>query len=224
MDLQPGDQIRDVFSRTTAIHADGYEDGVRRVSGTASYKITGIANGTYDFQCSYNYDGIQSGENHGQIRDGGRTQCYEGKCAAATDASGAVVNPLLWGEMPANAQAGTQWQMDIVNACELGPPGKQTVTVVSVDPQNSVVILKREGSGSGATDHGHKRVTLTKDGKTYSFDSKAENTHWVGSTIIRKGIIVSDELMTERVLMLSSEQARLVAHERQYILLGLMPN
>jgi hypothetical protein len=85
------------------------------VSGTASYKFTRVNgdDGVYEFACSYNYDGLQSGKNQGQILDRGRVQCYDGKCAPVTDASGVVSNPELWGELPANAHVGTSWVVDL---------------------------------------------------------------------------------------------------------------
>jgi hypothetical protein len=131
---------------------------------------------------------------------------------------------LLWGTPPDALASGTSWQVNIPQAWELGPAATQTVTVVSLDPSSHEITLKREGSGAGAYDNDKKQVQVKKDGREYTVDVAPGNSHWIGYTTFRQGIVVSDELMVERDVILSAPHfPRTEAKERQYILLNAAP-
>ncbi|MGC2661299.1 MAG: hypothetical protein WA324_25375 [Bryobacteraceae bacterium] len=101
---------------------------------------------------------------------------------------------------------------------ELGPPGIQTVTVVSVDKTNGVTVLKREGSGAGPYAGAQDSMTVKKGGKPYKAAIKYGTTHWSGQAVIRQGVIVSDELLCYTPVELSSpELGTIQATERQYL-------
>ena len=223
--LKTGQRLSNIFSRAISYQMDGYEDVVRRVSGTATYTVKELTGTTSTLSVAYRYDGLPAGANEVEIKDGGKTACYQGKCSATTDASGLLYNPLLWGEMHAPIHVGSTWDITISEPWELGPAGTETVTVVSLDPGSHTVTLKREGSGGGYFDRDQKQIKLQKDGKTFTVDVDPGLSHWIGYTIFQQGIVVSDELLVERPVTLhSTETGMIPAKERQYILLNAMPN
>jgi hypothetical protein len=86
------------------------------------------------------------------------------------------------------------------------------------------VTLLRRGSGEGPFDNDAAQIKLSKDGKEYVMDSKAGKASWSGYSTIARGIIISDELLVERTLSLSSnEVGEKTGFQRQYILLSQMP-
>ena len=222
--VSPGQLFGNVFSRAIAIKAQGYEDVVRRMSGTGIYKVLDTSAAGISFDSRFLYDGRPEDRGKTEIKDNGRTICYNGKCSPATDASGISYNPLLWGDPHHSLRPGLQWQVSIAAPWELGPAGTETVTVQFIDPANHIVALQREGSGDGFFEGDTKQVHLTKDGKTYLADLTPARAHWLGSTVFRNGIILSDELTVERNVTLSSQEIGAVAgSEREYVLLNAMP-
>jgi hypothetical protein len=149
--LQSGQKLSNVFSRTIAYRGEGVDDLVRRISGTANYTVTNSSPEKLVFDSTGLYDGRPEYKGNIEIRDKGRTTCYDGQCSTATDASGLLFNALLWGDPGGNISKGSSWEMTIAEPWELGPPGKQTVTVVSADPTTHSVTLRREGTGGGGT-------------------------------------------------------------------------
>lgn len=222
--FRDGARYDNVFSRAIALQADGFDDSVRRVSGSASYRVRRGAGSTGRLQIDYRYDGLQQGSGHTGFRDGGAVACYEGKCHPNTDASGLAYNPLLWGPPPARLHVGQHWVVNIGVPWELGPPGRQVVTVVALDPADHSVTLKREGEGDGSYQGDKPTVRMLRQGKTQELKLHPGHSHWYGYTIFRRGIVVSDELMVERPVTLESASGRRIrGREREYILLDAMP-
>ncbi|HWU75377.1 MAG TPA: hypothetical protein VN043_02645 [Rhodanobacter sp.] len=219
--FQPGQRFDNVFSRTIAYHAAGFTENVRRVSGSASY----LALDDSRLRIDYHYDGLQQGNGTVEFRDGGAISCFNGKCAPDTDASGLAWNPRLWGRPPANLRVGQSWRVKIAAPWELGPAGMQKVTVIALDPASRRVTLLREGHGDGAWLDDKLQTTLTRDGQSWPVAVQPGRSHWVGYTTFHHGVVVSDELMVQRsVILVSDKLGRISASERQYILLNAMPN
>ncbi|GAB3790730.1 hypothetical protein [Dyella agri] len=216
--------LGNVFSRTIAVRAPGFDEAVRRVSGTAIYRVTDAGPAQPQLRIDYRYDGRPAGSGLVALPDAGATNCYDGKCAPNTDASGLAYNPRLWGTPPAALKLGQHWTVDIAAPWELGPAGRQTVTVVALDAASHTVTLEREGSGDGAWLDEKPQLTLTRDGHPYEVTRQPGRAHWHGYTTFRDGIVLSDELVSTRPVILTSAQlGRIEATERQYILLNAMP-
>ncbi|MEP6897946.1 MAG: hypothetical protein ABI870_05395 [Rhodanobacter sp.] len=219
-----GARFDNVFSRTISIRANGFDEAVHRVSGSASYRV--LKNGVTDdgLQISYRYDGMHEGTGANGFRDGGAISCFDGKCTPNTDASGLAYNPVQWGKPPATLHVGQRWSVDIVAPWELGTPGRQTVTVMAVDPVDQSATLKREGHGDGAYAGETLQTKIIRHGKSYDVTIEPGHSHWYGYTTFHHGIVISDELMVERpVTLVSRTLGRIAASERQYILLNAMP-
>jgi hypothetical protein len=222
--VQPGQKISNVFSRAVAYKAAGVDDVVRRVSGTAEYVVSQSSPEEIVVDGTFVYDGKPEAKGKTEFKDQGRVSCWEGKCATATDASGLLYNAGIWGVAPNSLRKGKRWEVVIAEPWELGPAGKETVTVLAVDATEHSVTLQREGSGEGFFDNDAKQVHLTKDGKSYIADVSPGRSRWKGYTTFREGIVMSDELLVERPVTLSSKElGSLAGTERQYILLNAMP-
>lgn len=223
-DVLPGQTYNTVFSRTISFKGDAIDEFVRRAAGTASTTVTKVGKDEIDSDDVWRYDGIQEGHASSERKDSGRTACSNGKCSTATDASGTFYNALFWGRPPDTIQAGMTWVVHIDIPWELGPAGDQTVTVLLVDPTSGTVILKREGSGAGGYAGDLKQIPVVRSGKTYKVDVTPGPSHWIGQTILRRGVVLSDELLVERPVTLSSTDFGTVsANERQFILLNAAP-
>lgn len=219
-----GEQHANVFSRTIAIDAKGFDGSAQRVSGTATYRVTDGAAAHPRLRIDYRYDGRPPGHGLVELRDGGATNCFDSKCAPNSDASGLAYNPLLWGTPPATLQVGQHWTVDIATPWELGTPGRQTVTVLALDPANRQATLQREGSGDGTYLGDPPTTTLQRDGQAYPASVQPGRSHWIGITTFQAGIVVSDELVVERsVTLVSDKLGRIEANQREYILLNAMP-
>lgn len=222
--FHPGERYANVFSRTIAVRADGFEDNVRRVSGSAAYRVLDGEAARPRLHIDYRYDGRAPGSGTVAFRDEGATACFDRHCSPNTDASGLAWNPRLWGVAPAALRVGQHWSLDIAQPWELGTRGRQTVTVVAFDARDKRVTLKREGDGDGAFLGDTPTLTLRRDGRSQVFRMSAGHAHWTGYTTFRAGVVVSDELMVERPLTLVSDTSqRIVAQEREYILLNAAP-
>jgi hypothetical protein len=224
VNLTARQKIDNVFSRTVAIHADGIDDAVRRVSGTAHYEVIDPSPNHIALKAEALYDGRPLQNGTAEYRDHLRTGCWQDQCRPVTDASGPFYNPLIWGDAPAALTPGMTWQVAIRQPWELGPAATETVTVISLDTANHEVTLKREGSGEGWYDSERKQVQVKKDGKDYTVDITPGISHWVGYTTFQHGVVRSDELLVDRDISLSAADfPRTEAKERQYILLNAAP-
>ena len=222
--VQPSQEIANTFSRTIAFHVTGFDDFVRRVSGTGHYKVLSVSPEQLVFDSSFLYDGTPVSQGETAIKDDGRTICWKGKCSPATDASGVSFNALLWGSPSGTLHVGQTWEVNIAAPWELGPAGKQLVRVLSIDPKNDTITLERTGTGDGDTVNEIKKLPLVKDKKNYTVDVSMGTAKWRGQTTFRNGIIVSDVLIVERpVTVNSKELGESTGTERQYILLNETP-
>ena len=222
--MQVSQEIGNVFSRTIAFQVNGYDDFVRRVSGTGLYKVLSVAPGQIVLKGTFLYDGNPASTGENTIKDGGRTICWKGDCSLATDASGVSINPLFWGFPKGKLHVGQSWEINIAVPWELGPPGKQVVKVISVDPLNDEVTLERQGEGEGEALNEIKKLSLVKDKKTYAVDVIPGKSRWSGYTTFQRGVVISDVLMVEKPVTVSSKElGQSNGTERQYILLNQAP-
>lgn len=228
--LKPDQQINNLFSRTVSYRpasVNDFEEIVIRDSSTVAYTVFGIKPDGIELKFNYRSDGVaDSSPIHGFIREKGRSWCSaDGKCNVMTDASGLLHNPLIWGDSVGELKVGDSWSVTIPEAWEFGATGSiQKVTVLSCDPTNKSIQLKREGSSKGSFASDRKELRITKDGKKYQASLVPGQAYWSGFTIFQKGIIVSDELLVRRSDVLKVDSlGEIQAEERQYMLLNLMP-
>jgi len=229
--LKVGERLSDVFSKTVSIKGTGFNEKVDRISGSADYMVTGVTPEDFIFDEDGRYDGHPtSGVTHDvKILQDGITNCYKGKCAVDDETSGMTFNPLLWGKAPEDIRAGATWTVSIPKPWEIGPAGTEQVQVVRVDPLNDVITLTRNGSGSGpSSDDLYRQQSgtpiqiTTTAGKTIDVSVIPGKTTWRGYTTIRKGVIVSDEIMVQRhVTLVSKGDDKFEGEERSYTLLNL---
>jgi len=212
--LRPGQTVENIFERTL------FRETPHRISGYAVYHISGVGRDRVDFVTSASYYGRGSVVNlksSALLRADG---LYYGadKPTLATDSSGAFFNNWIWGKPPARLAAGTTWRYRIPAAWELGPSGVQTATVLSLDPLNDRIVLQRVGSGVGAP----LGETLPKiDGVTPAWGK----TTWKGVTIVRRGLIESDEVAVRHELIVprSATKPQHVVIMIEQIELGQVP-
>ena len=222
--MEVAQEIGNVFSRTIAFQINGYDPLVKRVSGTATYKVEQVTPQQIVAMSLFVYDGRPASSGETTIKDGGRTVCWKGDCSVSTDASGVSVNPLLWGTPHGTLHVGQSWEVTIAVPWEVGPPGKQGVKVVSMDPANDTITLERTGEGEGDSVNEFKTLPLVKEGKTYTVDVSLGKARWSGYTTVRRGVILNDVLFVERpVTVTSKEMGQSTGIERQYILLNMAP-
>jgi hypothetical protein len=222
--MEVSQEIGNIFSRTITFQINGFDPFVRRVSGTGIYKVESVTPQQIVMSSSFLYDGnpISTGET--TVKDGGRTTCWKGDCSISTDASGVSINPLLWGAPKGKLHVGQSWEVTIAVPWELGPAGKQTVKVISIDPANDSITLEREGEGEGDAVKEIKKLLLVKDKKTYAVEVTAGRAKWSGYATFRRGVIQSDVLLVERPVTVTSEDlGQSSGTERQYILLNSAP-
>jgi hypothetical protein len=222
--VQVSEEIGNVFSRTISFRIDGFDPFVRRVSGTGIYKVESATPEQIVMSSSFLYDGNPVSAGETTVKNGGRTVCWKGDCSTSTDGSGVSINPLLWGEPKGKLHVGQSWEVAIAIPWELGPAGKETVRVVSIDPANDTVTLERQGEGEGDAVNEIKKLPLVKDKKTYTVTVTAGRAKWSGYATFRRGVILSDVLFVERPVTVTSEElGQSSGTERQYILLNSAP-
>jgi len=213
-----------IFSRTISYAPEGADEVVWRASGTAVYVVSESTPALLALDGKFRYDGRPQSAGRTEIKDGGSTLCYKGKCGRNTDGSGLLFNPFLWGEPKRILKKGMTWEVSITEPWELGPVGKETVTVMHIDPLSHSVTLKREGTGQGYFADEAKQIRITKDGKSYLTDVNPATSHWIGYTTFREGVVTSDELLVNRTVTLNSKELGTIsASQREYILLNAMP-
>lgn len=227
--VKTGEHLSTVFSKAVSIQGAGFDEYVKRVSGSGDYVVTGVAADGISFSLGYRYDGRAGGKGDFKILADGVSDCFDGKCAVDDETSGLTFNSLLWGPVPKDIHVGSRWTVHIARSWELGPPGTEEVRVVSLDPVNGEITLAREGSGNGsssddeAMEKAGKPVTITKDGKEMEVSVVPGANHWSGYTTIRKGVIVGDVIMVERhVTLVAKSGDKFEAEERSYTLLDLL--
>jgi hypothetical protein len=219
-----GERVGFVFSRTRSVAVDGWPEYAGRISGTSSYLVKALDASEVSLDSAYRLDGSPTNHDPLRIRLDGTSYCVGTNCQANTDAGGLIFNRLIWGSPPARLAVGTSWSAPIKQAWELGPPGAQTISVVAIDEQGELITLKREGTGVGETLDGPPTVKLQKDGRTIEARVAVGRTTWVGYTVFRRGIVVSDELTAESEVTVTGPDLNSVpARSRQYILMNAAP-
>jgi hypothetical protein len=215
-----GQTLSDITYRVIAIHGPGMDDSVVQVPATGTY--TFLPSGPADsikWTVNVRMDGrIVMKDAAGEYRDNGTTMCFDGKCSFTTDASGPFFNPTFWGRPEGELKPGQSWTVTLKQPWELGPPGQQTITVLSVDGRNGMVVLKREGEGMGPFEGGSDSTLIKKDGKQFKVAVKYGKAHWEGQAVFQHGVVVSDELLCITPVELSSaDVGTILAQERQYM-------
>ena len=216
----PGQTLSDIAYRVIAVHAEGIDDAVVTIPATGT--LTFLPSNSPDsikWTTTARMDGRMALKDApGEYRDHGTTMCFQGECHFTTDASGPFYNPTLWGTPQGTLSPGQSWAVELKQPWELGPAGKQTVTVLSVDTNNGIVVLKREGEALGSYEGAQTSITVKKDGKPYKVDVKYGLAHWSGQAVFRRGVVVSDELLCVTSLELTSPELGVIhATERQYM-------
>lgn len=219
-----GQEYENVFSIAFSIKGAGFDELVRRNSGTGVYVTTAVEKDKLTFSASSRYDGQPVDNSIDTISNGGKTDCWGSVCRDYTDASGLLYNELLWGKTPPRIHPGESWDVAIERPWELGPASKQRVTVIHFDPIAHAATLMRQGEAAGPIANEQKQVHITRAGKTYLVDVVPGVARWRGYTTFLEGFVQSDELVMERsVKLVSAEIGELDASERIYILLNAMP-
>ncbi|HJU26395.1 MAG TPA: hypothetical protein VJ722_06960, partial [Rhodanobacteraceae bacterium] len=142
--------------------------------------------------------------------------------------SGLLFNRYLWGEVPDEVEAGSNWTATIGKPWEIGPPGTESVRVLRLDAENGGITLTREGTGAGASsdDARQPQITIaTNDGRSLRVKVIPGKSHWSGYTTIRKGVIVGDAILLERpVTLVADTGEKFQGKERVYTLENLARN
>jgi hypothetical protein len=227
--VKAGEHFADVFSKAVSIQGTGFDEYVKRVSGSANYAVSSVAADGITFSSDYRYDGFASGSGAYKALTDGMTSCVQDKCSVDDETSGLLFNSLLWGPVPKDIHVGSSWTVHITQSWEIGPPGTEEVRVVRLDPANGEITLARDGSGNGSSsdDEARKKagkpVTITKDGKVIEVSVVPGATHWSGYTTIRKGVMVGDVIMVERhVTLVAKTGEKFEGEQRSYTLLDLL--
>ncbi|GEM_PF-2071956 len=223
--FQAAGTYSNVFSISRSIKADGYDELVGRNGGSADYAVTATNSASWKFRMAYRYDGRPVGVEDYELRDGGRTACNDGKCAPQTDASGLIYNPTLWGLPPKHLLIGGHWKVSITEPWELGgSKGEETITVIRLDSKSGTVTLMREGSSEGAFADEIKQIKMKREGKTVELQLIPGVSRWKGYTTFAKGVVMSDELVVNRLDTLKQEDGKeIAAVERRIMLLNASP-
>ena len=218
--VKAGDVLSDITYRVISMQTPGYDDSIYQSPATGTFSFTASSDAdVIPWRISARYDGKAGIKDEpGEFRDRGKTECFKGQCDLTTDASGPFFNPTFWGDSKGPLKPGMHWTVKLQQPWELGPPGQQTVTVRSVDSANGIVILKRKGLGVGPFEGKNDVAILKRDGKQYKVTVKYGDAHWVGQAVFQHGVVISDELLCNMSVELSSpEVGTLQAQERQYM-------
>jgi hypothetical protein len=222
--LRSGDSIANVFSRTISFSVEGFPDVVKRISGSALYRINEVSTSYVDFDINYYYDGRPPGKDTIRLQDEGSTSCSGNLCTRSLDASGAFYNRLLWGSIPKRADLNSTWTVSISTPWELGPAGTEQITVKYIDQPHGMITLQRTGEGDGPFADDLSQLELKREAQTYQVKIEPGHSKWSGYATFVDGIVQSDELLVERPIKLfSKELGELKGLERQYILLNRCP-
>ena len=213
--LHAGDTFENIFERTI------FRGTPRRISGYETYAIQSVRGNRYDFNANWAYYGRVTKTNDPGVAELLPNGVYftEGRNRAlATDSSGPFFNVWLWGTPPASLHVGSTWTHRIPTAWELGPSGTQTARVISLDPLNDRIVLERTGSGSGAPLR--PKLPLVN-----GVQPVWGTTTWKGITIVRRGLIESDQLAVHHEIIVpqSAKGPRHTETEIEQIELGQVP-
>ena len=223
----PEEMLYYIGFRTMVISASGLDRSVVSPSGSeASFKILpGSTSNDLKMTTSARIEGQFQVENAPyELRDRGDTECFQGKCYPERSASAMVAKASIWGLPTSPLHPGISWTVEISHAWEFGPAGKQTIRVISVDPEDGSVILTRDGEGDGPRDQAGNTTVVMKGGRSYTVSVKRGHTHWSGKATIQHGLIVSDECLSDAEVELSSpEFGKVTGRERMFMALMQHP-
>ncbi len=221
--FKKGEMLGNIYSRAIAYSGDDFKDLVQRVSGSSTYKVLDDDYLKPVFNETDVYDGRPATNTTITVEPSGKVS-FNNQTMMNSSASGLMYSELVWGKLPAKIHEGDSWKINIGQPWELGGPGEQTVTVMQVDAAHHTIMLKREGSSEGYYDYDAKQISITtKDGKSVKMDMAPGTSHWIGYTIFKNGIVISDELLVTRPITLTAEGLKFDGKEREYILLNAMP-
>jgi len=216
----PGSMLSDITYRVISIYGPGIEDQVTQTPATATLTfLPSDSPETIRMTVDARADGMAAFKGiGGEYRNRVTQTCYNGQCKANMDASSPFYNPTFWGSPQDALTAGQTWAVTLTAPWELGPPATQTITVLSVDERNGIVVLKRQGEGVGPYAGASNSVAIKKDGKSYTVAVKRGKAHWVGQAVFQHAVVVSDELLCITSVELSSPDVGVIqAQERQYM-------
>ncbi|HEX5461755.1 MAG TPA: hypothetical protein VFX20_17460 [Steroidobacteraceae bacterium] len=223
--LKVGERLSSVFSKAVAISGPGFQEVVRRISGTGEDVVTAVHGNQITFRGEGVYDGrpVQKWV-HERMADG-ITDCWNDHCALNDETSGTIFNRYLWGDVPDDVRPGDSWAVTLAKPWEIGPRGTEQVRVLRLDPVNRVITLTREGSGVGpSSDDAHRNsITITTtNGKTLDVRIVPGEAHWSGYTTVREGVIIADEILVERhVTLVAHTGQKFEGEQRSYTLENL---
>lgn len=224
-DLKIGESLASVFSKAVAITGPGFQDVVKRISGTGDEVVTAIHGNEITFKGTGVYDGRPAQKWIHKRMEDGITDCWNDQCAVNDETSGTIFSRYLWGNAPRDIHVGSTWALTIAKPWEIGPRGSERVRVLRLDPLNRVITLTREGSGVGpSSDDAYKsEITITTtSGKTLTVRVVPGKAHWTGYTTVREGVIIADEILVERhVTLVASTGQKFEGKQRSYTLENL---
>jgi hypothetical protein len=95
---------------------------------------------------------------------------------------------------------------------------------MQIDKLHHSITLKREGSGEGFYDGDAKQITvMLKNGEKVKINIVPGKSNWCGYTTFKNGIVISDELLVTRPILLKNDSLIFSGQQREYILLNAMP-
>lgn len=221
--FRTGERYADIYSKSVSIVGQGFEPIVKRFGGSSAYTVTDPNPDAPRFDESDIVDGRPPVPGTLVIRDQGNTNCYNDACYLNSQTSGLAFIPLLWGVPPGPLKAGLTWKISIDKPWEIGPAGTEKVQVISVDPVEKTLILQREGFGTGPAEDDKRGLPISVNGKSGTANVVAGLSHWSGRMIVRAGIVLSDEILIERVVTLHSDLGDFTGVERVYTISASMP-
>jgi hypothetical protein len=219
-----GQHFSNIFSLMLSIEGAGFDTWVRRVAGSGTYVVSSVTETQAIFKSWYRYDALGAGSGSFAMDLTSLYPVHAGKIAPDTDASGFAYNPFLWGPTRSDLRVGETWTVAIPTQWELGPPGLQHVTVVSLDAADGTVTLEREGTTESQAANAKPFTVVVHGIKRVVHSFLDGPTHWRGYTVFRKGIVMSDDVLMEcSVVLKAPGQPDLRGTKRAIMLLNAVP-
>lgn len=209
--VHAGDRLDTIFSKAVAITGEDFDPLVRRISGTASHDVRAVAPDAITVREQYVYDGRPAGSETLTIRNHGITDCDAGnKCTTNDSTSASIFDSLLWGPVPDELAVGSTWRSNVKTSWEIGPPGKEEISVMRLDPSLGLITLAREGSGTGSSsdDAVLNTFTITSHGRSIEVKLIPGPATWHGRATFIHGVTLADEIMLTRPVELVGDKGR----------------
>ncbi|HEY1774489.1 MAG TPA: hypothetical protein VGH91_15000 [Gammaproteobacteria bacterium] len=222
--LQKGQVFANVFSKTVELQGNGFDAYTGRYSGTAAHKVLDPDPSKLSVETTSSAFDKPDYHAIAILADSGQEWCkQDGKCSVDRETSGPLFNPLLWGMPAGELKVGQTWQVAVTEPWEIGPPGNETVRVVSLDAADGIVTLEREGSGSGKSEDDERKLPIVVKGVKQEATVVAGSATWSGLTTIQRGMILNDEILIRRSVTVQTGAGTFSGEETVYTLLNLMP-